>query len=268
MMKIYKKIIIVVFLICALISIFYFICFKRYNDKTFIITYHKIEKFKEGLLGLAVSPENFDRQMKYLYSRGYRTISLNELIEILKVNGKIPKKVFVITFDDGYENNYSAAYPILKKYNFKATIFLNAGAIGKNYMYPSSKRPEKHLSANQIVEMSSFLDFGSHSMSHVKLSQLPDNEILRELTESKKVIEEIIKKPIDTFCYPFGDYSHEVVNITKSVYSGACTTNPDLIDSNSDAYTLPRFNFKEIKAMKLNDFFNSIDFYLKVFLSI
>jgi peptidoglycan/xylan/chitin deacetylase (PgdA/CDA1 family) len=264
--KTIKKVIVVLLVVSIACGILYILCysFGQYSNKTFIITYHKIEEYRGGLRGLCVRQEIFDKQMKYLHSKGFRTIPLKKLIELLKTKSKIPKKVFVITFDDGYENNYTRAFPILKKYDFTATVFLNAGTIGKFYGYPRSPFKDKHLSAEQIAEMSAYLDFGSHSLTHPELTELSSDEIFKELRSSKDIIEKITGKPVDTFCYPFGDYDKSVVDTVKKMYAGACTTNPGLINNNTDPYTLPRFNFKEIKAMSLKDFFKSFSFYLKI----
>lgn len=265
MNKTVKKIIVLLLSVAILYSIFLRICYIKYTNKIFIISYHKIDIYKGGLRGAYVSSKTFNRQMKYLYSKGYRTIPLERLTELLKTNRKIPKKVFVLTFDDGYENNYTNMFPILKKYNFTATIFLHAAALGKYYEYPRIPFAEKHLSERQIFEMSKYIDFGSHSLSHPELTKLSSKEIFNELYTSKKIIEKIIKKPVVTFCYPFGDYDERVVEITKKLYAGATTTQPGLVDNNTNPYLLPRFNFKEIRSMSFKDFFQSIDFYIKIF---
>jgi len=227
--------------------------FNLYSNKTFVIMYHKIEEHKEGLKGICVRPKTFDRQMKYLYSRGFRTIPFKQLVEILKTKSKIPKKVFVLTFDDGYENNYTDAFPILKKYNFTATIFLNAGAIGKHYEYPRSGPAQKHLSAEQITEMSELIDFGSHCITHPVLTQISFNEVLEEIKTSKTIIEKITKKPVDTFCYPYGEYDRNIVDTVKKYYSGACTTKSCLVSENTDPYLIPRIELKELRSMSFRD---------------
>lgn len=263
-----KKITVILTAAVALSCLFYCMCRKSYSGRTFIISYHRIEEFRGGLRGLCVRPPVFDAQLRYLHARGFRTISLSGLIELLKTGAPIPRKVFVITLDDGYENNYLNAFPVLKKYNFTATVFLHAEAIGKIYAYPRTPYPDRHLSRAQIAEMSGYLDFGSHSMSHPDLTELTPDKIFRELLDSKTAIEKIVKKPVDTFCYPFGRHNDAVKDITKKLYAGACTTRPGLVDGRSDPYSLPRFDFKETKAMGLNDIYEARNFYLKIFLGI
>ena len=261
MKKILRFLTIIIFILGGLYIFSYF----RYSDKTFILCYHKIDYYHGGLKSICVSPETFDRQMKFLVERGYRTVSLTELITLLNKKKGIPRKIFVITFDDGYENNYKYAFPILKKYNFTATIFVTAGYIGKSYKYPGQPT-EKHLTRKQIKEMNNYFEFGSHSLSHPKLTKISQKKLVFELQESKKIIEKIVGKQVNHFCYPFGNYDESVKETLKPTgYRSACTTQIGLVDKNTNPFAFPRFEFKEWSAMSLKDFVKSIDFYLKIF---
>ena len=261
------KLIVRVFLIFVILFFgVYLYLYKKYSARTFILYYHKVDYYKGGFKGSSIKPETFDKQMAMFYKKGYRTISLTELVKIIKNKKNFPEKVFVITFDDGYENNYTNAFPVLKKYGFTATIFLNAGAIGKFWKYPRSVQPEQHLSASQIKEMSEYLDFGSHTVNHPDLTKISENEILNELSESKKIIEKISKKTVVTFCYPFGSYNENVVMSVKKIYEGACTTDAGLVSNKSNPYLLPRVELKEFYAMSPGDFFKNIGFYIKIFI--
>ncbi|MFN3966165.1 MAG: polysaccharide deacetylase family protein [Endomicrobiia bacterium] len=264
MNKFTKLFLIILILFFGLLIILY----HRYKDKTFILTYHIVDEYQGGYKGLTVRPKTLDRQMKYLYNRGYKTIPLSELVQILKDKKEIPTKKFVLTFDDGYENFYKNALPILRKYGFTATVFITAGNIGKVCSYPHCP-PEKHLSKEQIKEISEFVDIGAHSVKHPDLTKISKEEVYIEAMESKNLLEKIIKKPVKIFCYPFGNYSEEVKSIIKETgFIGACSTERGLVDKNSDTYSLPRYEFKEFYALSPSDFLSSIDFYLKIFLGL
>ena len=236
-----------------------------YSNTTFILVYHKIEDYKSGLKSLYVSPAVFNSQMNYLHSRGYRTIQLSELVGLIKSRKPIPKKRFALTFDDGYENNYTNAYPVLKKYDFTGIIFLNAGYIGKLFQYPLQTK-EKHLSVQQILEMRNTFEYGAHTMTHPRLIKISTAAANMEIRNSKKVIEKILDKPVTQFCYPFGEYNESIVQLVKkNKYAGACTLEKKLINNSANVYELTRFEFKQTGYMSVKDFIKNLDFYIKTF---
>jgi len=250
---------------------------RKLGDKTFILCYHKINYFKKGgLKSLFVRPGYFNLQMMYLKWRGYRTISLSELSHILKSGADIPRKVFVITFDDGYKDNYLNAYPILKKYNFRATIFLTVDNIGKKSSYPGEPQ-EEHLSVDDIKNSSDVFDFGSHTLTHPDLSKLNSDgdkdKLYNEVVGSKQKLIKFFSalapdKKIETFCYPFGRYNESAVRLASEHYSAACTTKSGLVSTNDNPYLLKRIEFKDLFTMSFRDFFKVWDFYLKILLGV
>ena len=100
--------------------------------KVLVLNYHMVNS---RFLSLAVEPEDFDWQMKYLVDHGYHTITPNELYDYLAGNGTLPERPVLITFDDGYVDNYTKAFPILKKYHLKATVFVVTGFLSKRKGY-------------------------------------------------------------------------------------------------------------------------------------
>ncbi len=245
----------------------YYFLILQYKNKSFILIYHRVEPYKGGYKSLYVSPEAFDRQMKFLYDRGYRTISLEKMKHNIEKNSIIPK-TFSITFDDGYKNNLEFAYPILKKYNFKATIFMTVNAIGKKFSYPYMPEAQ-HMSVEDLKNIQDIFEIGSHTMSHPDLSQVDENIILAELKKSKHNLSEILGIEIKHFCYPFGKYFKDYEKVLSELgYLTSCTTKNGLIDKNSNVYLLPRIEWKEISAMSVKDFFNKLDFYIKIFFGI
>jgi peptidoglycan/xylan/chitin deacetylase (PgdA/CDA1 family) len=171
-----------------------------------ILYYHTINDNITGIEELFVSPKEFEKQMKFLRENNYNVISFKELGDYDSYD-----KPVIITFDDGYEDNYYNAYPILKKYNFKATIFLSVDAIDKPLF----------LKKAQITEMGDLIDFESHTLSHPYLTQLNNKEAAHELSESKKQIEEITGKQVNVLAYPIGDFDRRIIEIASKYYKYA-----------------------------------------------
>ncbi len=263
--KIIKKVIGTIFL---LLSIYIFV-YLKYKDTSFILVYHRISDYQGGLKSLYVKPETFQKQMNFLYLRGYRSVSLSELKEHLEKNLSI-KKIFCITFDDGYEDLLNS-YNILKKYNFKATVYVHVKAIKDGYHSYPYMSAAKMISFNQLKNILDIFEVGSHTLFHSDLSQLSQQNLSFELSESKKILEKELNTKINHFCYPFGkvpkNYKEVLVN---EKYQTATTLKHGLIyrNKNLDFYLLPRIEWKEIKNMSFKDFIKNFDFYLKILFAV
>lgn len=176
------------------------------NDKDVpVIMYHYIRDSVNN--SLVVTPQKFDKQMKYLFDNGYTTLTMDELYSFNGDNMPIPKKSVVITFDDGYRDNYENAYPILKKYHFNATIFVITDSIDND---------NNMLTSKQLIEMSeNGIDIESHTTHHKDLKRLSYDEQLTTMINSKKVIEGILKKPVKYLAYPNGSYNEDSIKACK-----------------------------------------------------
>lgn len=212
-----------------------------------ILLYHKVNDFKDES-PLRVSGKHFLEHMDYLKTHGFQVVSLDDIVSYKKGSIKLPQKSIAITFDDGYEDNYTHAFPILKKYDFRATIFLVAHLIGKTNQWDAIKSmPSAMLmNENQILEMSAAgISFGSHGLDHRRLNRLKTLPYLwQEIKNSRQKIESILKKPVVFFCYPYGKFNKLAKFLVKACgYQGACalkdkkTTRTQL---NSDIYALHR----------------------------
>jgi peptidoglycan/xylan/chitin deacetylase (PgdA/CDA1 family) len=186
--------------------LFWRIRFKRTLSKSIqILTYHKInDDFDWGITRQKVS--QFERGMKFLHDLGYKSVSSEEAFK----SQEIPDRKVVITFDDGYEDIYSNAFPILQKYDFTAFIFLITGFVGKydSWDYNLGKRRKRHLSWKQIKEMSKWgFGFGSHTVNHPDLTKIDQKFVEYELKKSKEVLEDKLGKRVSFLSYPFGRYN-------------------------------------------------------------
>lgn len=144
----------------------------------------------------AITPEIFEQQLDFMRQNGYTPISIDQLLHAQQTGHKQVEKPVLLTFDDATEDHYTNLFPILKKQNTPAVIFIITDLVGK----------PGYMTWDQIREMqqSGLVEFGSHTCSHRRLRELSQAEIIQEITQSKQIIEEQLQKPIRTFCYPFG----------------------------------------------------------------
>lgn len=208
-----------------------------------ILMYHSVGAQGERHSSLNVPEEVFARQMDFLYRHGYKVIPLTELAEKIKAGQRVGRKTLAITFDDGYSNNYSKVFPVLKKYGFPATIFVITAKIGKEYhVAPGIK--EKLLNKEEISEMerSGLIDFGSHTLNHSYLPGEKDLQVLlKEISSSKVSLERITGREVLAFCYPLGGYNKTIRDmVERSGYQVAVTTNKRNNGKGTDIYALPR----------------------------
>ncbi|MBU0952433.1 MAG: polysaccharide deacetylase family protein [Elusimicrobia bacterium] len=241
---------------------------KDLSEKSFILYYHNVGEYKSGLKSLYISPWIFTVQMQYLNWRGYKAIPLEEFINRIRNNRPFPKKTFAISFDDGYQNNYINALPVLKKYKYPATIFLVVNEIGRKVQHDRTS-PEERLTKKEIKGMAKYINFGSHTMTHVNLATEKVLQARNEIAYSKTAIEKITGKKVRIFCYPMGRFNPTVKGFVKeNGYTGACSTYSGLIDKKDDVYELPRIEWKEFTNSSIHDFWNLKWFYFKIILGV
>ncbi len=153
-----------------------------------------------------VTPEKFDEQMNLLRNWGYTTITLDMLVTAIKIGAELPARPVIITFDDGQENVYANAFPIMEKYGFKGVVYI----VGTYLDAPT------FMTTEQVKQLTaSGWEVGSHSMRHKDLTTQDAKDQLYEISESRKYLESQIGVPVKSFAYPFGfadDTSFELVH--------------------------------------------------------
>jgi peptidoglycan/xylan/chitin deacetylase (PgdA/CDA1 family) len=207
------------------------------QKKVPILVYHSIDEFKgHGSQELYVTPENFEKQMKYLRDHGYTLLTFENWKEKDKVN----KPIF-ITFDDGYKNNLKAfeIFHKLKTNRFqpKGTLFVISDYIGG-----ANRLTARDLKA---LSDSGFFSIQSHTAMHLDLTKMEKFEY--ELKESKEKIEGITGKPVIALSYPYGNFNEQVAAETKKYYQFGLTTTPGpFIEQGmkDELYYLPRMYVK------------------------
>ncbi|BEU88305.1 polysaccharide deacetylase family protein [Selenomonas sp. TAMA-11512] len=200
------------------------------GPKIRILNYHKVDDMH---ISLSILPDDFERQIAWFANEGFHSISPDELYAALTEGAPLPEKSVLITFDDGYADNYENAYPILKKYGFKATIFVVAGFVGEKPHYITWEQA-REMEANGI-------SIESHTMTHRSMTELSDDQLKEELTASKAFIEAKLNKKVHYFAYPTGTYNLHIAELARAAgYRAAFTIKNGNTDLGSNLYAIER----------------------------
>jgi peptidoglycan/xylan/chitin deacetylase (PgdA/CDA1 family) len=203
---------------------------RTHNNKIPVLMYHEVSSNNESKKNVrhmhpcySLSEQHFEEQMEFLCQNNYKSLSLNSLFN----KDSNYKKAVVITFDDGLEGNYNYAFPILKKYNITATIFIIVSQISS----------QNYLNWEQLDELCrSGISIQSHTMTHRPLKHLNVREVFYELAESKKIIEEKLDQCVNYLSLPHGSFHPNLLDIAKEIgYAGICSSafgyvRPEAID--------------------------------------
>ncbi|MCH4166501.1 MAG: polysaccharide deacetylase family protein [Megasphaera sp.] len=226
------KILLGLMVLLAAVLIFWYTAAGKYTwTGVPVLNYHQVnDRFYTPI---TTTTANFEEQMKYLHDHGYHSITQAQFQDYIENEGPLPDKPVLITFDDGYEDNYSQAWPILKKYDMTATIFLVTGYVSYYPLY---------LTWDEVKEMNGdHVEFGSHTVSHMPLIDMEQQRVRSELTDSKKAIEARVGHTIDFLAYPEGKYNDMVEQETKAAgYVAAFTVQVGRDHPTDDHYALNR----------------------------
>lgn len=196
-----------------------------------ILAYHKVSEIDEVY---SVPAAEFGEQMRYLAEHGYTAVSLAELVANMTAGKTLPANPVVITFDDGYADNYHTALPIMAKYGMKATVFIVSDYMGQ----------PPYLTWEEVRALAAAgTEIGSHTLAHRVLTDLPPDERLRDVVVSKEGIEWRLDKPAYFLAYPFGRFDAATVAILRQAgYKGACGGRIGLNKPGDDVYALKRIS--------------------------
>ncbi|MGE5042083.1 MAG: polysaccharide deacetylase family protein [Candidatus Levyibacteriota bacterium] len=211
--------------------------YKGYCLNVPVIFYHHIQPMAEarakGKERLTVDNGIFVSQMSYLYAKGYRSISASQLASALIAKSKLPAKSIVISFDDGYEDFYTYAYPILQKYHFVASLAIPTGLLGRN----------GYLSWDELKEMdrSGKIFIYSHTKSHTNLTKVTVSKAQYEILAAKEQLQKFTGKNSNVFFYPYGAVSFGVISVLDANgYQAGYSTKPGFIQCDSFLMALHR----------------------------
>jgi len=207
------------------------------SGRSCILAYHSIDATGSVI---SISPETFRGQMAWLAANGTPVVPLSEVRDT-------PGAVS-LTFDDGFRNFFEHAFPVLDQYHFPATVFVIAGYCGARNDWPSQPAhpaiPTLELMRWSVVEQiaKSGISVGSHTVTHPRMSGLSEAEAEMEVSLSQAIIENRIGKAVDTFAYPYGDYTPAVRRVVERRFRWACGTQLSFVSRTSDPVCLPRID--------------------------
>lgn len=202
------------------------------NESIPVLMYHSIPNVADGNM-MEVPKDKFEMEMKYLKDNGYHTLSADEFYDFIAKDKPVPKKSVLLTFDDGYENQYKNAYPILKKYGFHALMFIITNYLDKGTLYMKSS-DLKTMSANGIA-------IECHTTNHAKLDKLSYEAQLENLNEAKNKLEGICGKAVRFIAYPYGYFNDDTIKAAKnSGYIMAFTTSGKWANTDKGVYAMNR----------------------------
>ncbi len=185
-------------------------------------------------------PSTLEEQLKYIVDNGYQTVFVNEIEDLSNYT-----KPVALTFDDCFVYFYNNAFPLLKKYNQKASIYIICNYVnGPNY-----------LTSDQIKEMidSGLVSVQTHTLTHRELTSLSLNEMQKELVDSKKYLESTYDIKVDTICYPIGKYNKNIIEVAKNNYKYGLAMSGGVYYSNKhNLYEIPRIYAN--RSMSIDEF--------------
>ena len=193
-----------------------------------VFMYHGVTDYTWGSAELFVSPSVLEEQLKYLVENGYDPIWFEDLREVDKYD-----KPVILTFDDGYLDNYTELFPLLQKYNVKATIFVITGWLGG----------EKYLTPEQVTEMSQsgLVSIQSHTWSHKDMDTLPAEAQREQMSQSKLDILRLTGKEPTVLCYPRGLASNTTLELLPEYYSFGVKMNGSVYYTGNDPRIVTRY---------------------------
>ncbi len=232
-----------------------------------VLMYHHVVEEGNEVNKITITTKRFKEDMEYLKTKGYTSISFKQLIDYNEGREDIPKKPVIITFDDGYKDNYINAYPILKKNNMKATIFIIGSRKGITNFNNNPRY--SYFSWGQAKEMyeSGFIEIQPHSydLHHYKENSKHGQGVLPKAKESKKEhydrflkdTEKVMKYIKDNvgsesyvYAYPYGKYNNTNEEVLKALnFKATLTTKNQYADISNRLYRLKRINVPSHKKL-------------------
>lgn len=225
-----------------------------------ILMYHSVSEQASGgshpYFETTTSPHVFAQHMKFLKESGYQTLTLHEAIKYIEAGAQDIERRVVLTFDDGFQDFHTHAFPILEKHHFTATVFLPTRYIAEE------RRQFKNwqcMTWSEVQELHhAGIAFGSHTVNHRQLNVLEINTVEEELRCSKETIEDQLGRSVDSFCYPFAFpetdrlFQRRFRDLLKAQgYKAGVTTILGTLKANSDQFFLPRLPVNAADDLRL-----------------
>ncbi len=217
---------------------------------TAVLLYHRMGWPKLGSLvaGQYVVPGLFKSQLNYLTTQEWSATLLADAVAQCKSGKPETRNQYCVTFDDGYLSVYEHACPALVDCGARATIYVVASCVGgiNDWDRKAGDQEERMMTAAQVRELAdNGFEIGSHTLTHPRLTEIDDDQLQRELIDSKHRLEDIIGKPVESFSYPYGDYDGRVLQAAIAAgYTNAVGTRLGVMVSSTALFEIPRINVR------------------------
>ncbi|MDI7276207.1 MAG: polysaccharide deacetylase family protein [Anaerolineae bacterium] len=222
-----------------------------------ILMYHYVGELPADAdpvrLDLTVPPDRFEAQLAYLQASGYTSVTLEDLVLYLTVGRPLPEKPIILTFDDGYVDNFIYAFPLLRRYGFTGTFFVVVQFMDEGRAGYITWEQARLMQENGM-------DIQSHGVSHEDLAGAPAAFVAEQVSASRRRIEEELGKPVRFFAYPYGSYDRRTVAaLVAAEYWGAVTTRGGALHSSGRLFELTRVRVHGYH--ELDRFVATLDYY-------
>jgi peptidoglycan/xylan/chitin deacetylase (PgdA/CDA1 family) len=214
------------------------------NGNVSILTYHSIApRAPRRLRAFCVHPDQFEDQARHIQAAGYHTLTVSELVS-MRAAGAVPAKSVVLTFDDGFADFHKAVLPVLLRYGLTATLYVTAGYIGdtSRWLEDEESRSLPMLTWSQLRDIArSGIEIGAHTMSHPSLDTIRLSHARVEITQSKRALEDGLGISVESFAYPYGNFSTAVRDLVVAAgYASACAVRYATSSPRDDRFALSR----------------------------
>jgi len=183
-----------------------------------VLMYHRVvnEAPKGSCHGIWITADQFEQQLRSLKRRGFQTMTFRDYGHVLQGLMPLSGKPIILTFDDGYEDNYTVAYPLLRSYGCTAVIFSVADLKRRTNFWDPEEPCARLMSVSQLRELESYgIEIGSHSITHPRLAETSRSEAEHEIRHSKEILEDALGRGIRSFAYPYGRLNQRVKSIVE-----------------------------------------------------
>lgn len=156
---------------------------------------------------LRIRPDSFRRQLEILVEAGFEFVTVSGLVERMRAAGSPPPGLAALTFDDGMDDNHSIVRPILEEFGVTGTFYVATGLIGRANPWMAAGSRLRMMTLAELADLvDAGFEIGAHTVSHPDLSKLDYETCLREIRESRQVLEEALRIRVQSFAYPFCQY--------------------------------------------------------------
>ncbi len=213
-----------------------------------VLLYHYIGPLEEGIFtGGSVSPGKFGRQVEWLSRRGYNAVCPSDWLAWQREGKPLPSKPVLITFDDAYADIAHYALPVLRRFGFRATVFVITGLIGETNMWDQRMgyRVLDIMNLEQIQEWAAQgIEFGAHTRTHPDLTTLTSHQLIDEVVGSGTDLSRILGTEVLSFAYPYGHYNTAVLECAKKAFPFCFTTRWGLNERSAEPHLLRRMEVR------------------------